>query len=298
MTPERRRLLAESARLARRLAPETCHRDTDSGESCAWYHGFWPVLRLLDYGSSPALHADFYRAGLAPLAAAATPPRLLVSGAADFAMLEVALSAFDGAPAQPRFTAADICETPLALCRWFAAQSGLALETRAVDILTFEDTEGQEAGGFDAVVTHSFLGNFAPEARPALMRQWLKLLKPGGRLLTVNRLRGAEAPATTTFTEEEREGFIARLTADLKHCRDDLDLTAEELTAMAEAYLRNRRSHPVRRQEDLAALFEDAGFVLETFAPLEAPDPGRPRPAGPTMPGGGRYMKVIARRPA
>jgi len=291
LTPERKKLLADCARLALELAPATCHRDAASGQSCAWYHGFWPVLRLLDYGSSPELHADFYRAGLAPLAAAAEPPRILISGAADFAMLEVARSAFAGAKTPPRFTATDICETPLALSRWYAEREGFELATRASDILTFED-----ADGFDAIVTHSFLGNFAAEVRPALMRQWYSLLKPGGRLLTINRLRGAEAPKTTIFTTEESARFVQRLTADLEAQRDHFDAPAEALAAMAETYLRNRRSHPVRTREELAAYFEDAGFTLDGFAELQQPDPGGTRPSGPTLPGGGRYMTVIARR--
>jgi SAM-dependent methyltransferase len=293
VTPERRQLLADCARLALELAPETCHSDDASGESCAWYHGFWPVLRLLDYGSSPELHADFYRAGLAPLAASSAAPRILISGAADFAMLEVARSAFAGAAAQPDFTATDICETPLALSRWFAAREGFELATRASDILTFDDREG-----FDAIVTHSFLGNFAAEQRPALMRQWYRLLKPGGRLLTINRLRGATAAKTTAFTEAEATRFVQRLRADLEAHRDEIDCPPETLAAMAEAYLRNRRSHPVRTREELAGYFEGAGFTLEHFAELGVPDPGGSRPAGPTMPGGGRYMTVIARRPA
>ena len=238
------------------------------------------------------MHADFYRVGLAPLAAAVATPRILISGAADFAMLEVTRSAFAGTAAQPDFTATDIGETPLALSRWFAAREGFELSTRAADILSFEDR-----AGFDAIVTHSFLGNFAAAQRPALMRQWHNLLKPGGRLLTINRLRGAAAARTTAFTDAEAARFVQRLAVDLEAHRDDIDCPPETLTAMAEAYLRNRRSHPVRNREELAGYFESAGFTLEHFAELEAPDPGGSRPAGPTMPGGGRYMTVIARRP-
>src|SRR5690606_40335193 len=111
--PARVQLLAHCAALARELAPRLCG---DGTESCAWYHGFWPYMRLLDYGSSPELHKGFYLEGLAPLAAGGEP-RILISGAADFAMLEVAREAFAGGRARPEFTVIDRCETPLALCR-------------------------------------------------------------------------------------------------------------------------------------------------------------------------------------
>src|SRR3546814_17563041 len=83
--PGRLRLLADCAALARGLAPERCTPDAEGGGSCAWYHGFWTDLRLLDYGSSPALHKTFQLDGLAPLAS--TPAAgLLLSGDSDYDM--------------------------------------------------------------------------------------------------------------------------------------------------------------------------------------------------------------------
>ncbi|MEQ8356867.1 MAG: class I SAM-dependent methyltransferase [Kiloniellaceae bacterium] len=291
MTPDRIKLLAESAALAHRLAPSDCWKDGASGEGCAWYHGFWPYLRLLDYGSSPALHAAFYRDGLAPLAARDAAARVLVSGAADFAMLEVAHGAFGGAAKAPRFTVTDRCATPLALSRWYAEQAGFDIEARAADIFSFSDD-----AGFDAIVTHSFLGNFPPHLRPRLLAGWRGLLRPGGRLLTVNRIRGGAAPAETVFSTAEADAFVARLTGDLERHRQWLKHPVAEIAAMARAYLNEKKSYPVRTREELAALFDDAGFELEVFAELETGDPGASRPAGPTLPGGATYMKIVARR--
>src|SRR3546814_11734054 len=70
-----------------------------------------------------------------------------------------------------------------------------------------------------------------------------------------------------------------------------------EIAALGEAYLSRKRSFPVRTREELAALFEDAGFALECFADLEDANPGDSRPVGPTMPGGATYVKLIARKP-
>lgn len=297
MTPERRKLLADCAALARGLAAEGCWRDA-AGDGCAWYHGFWPYMRLLDYGSSPVLHQAFYIDGLASLAAAATPARVLISGAADFAMLEVAREAFADARAVPRFTVVDRCDTPLALCRWYAERAGFAVETRTSDILRFEDPQG-----FDAIVTHSFLGGFPPALRAELVARWFALLRPGGCLLTINRIRGKQVAAAVPFSAEESAAFIARLTRDLEQHRDLLDAPPAVIAGMAEAYLGAKRSYPVRSKEELAGLFEDAGFQFNDFSELTAADPqeagaGEARPSGPTMPGNATYVKLIARRPA
>lgn len=285
--PARVQLLADCAALARELAPRLCG---DGTESCAWYHGFWPYLRLLDYGSSPELHKAFYLAGLAPLTAL-PQPRILISGAADFAMLEVTRATFTDSASRPRFTVVDRCETPLALCRWYAEREGFAIDTVLADMLAFEDAEG-----FDAIVTHSFLGNFSPEARPRLAARWHALLRPGGRALTINRLRGTQAAASTRFEAQEVDGFQARLLADLERYRDLLNAAPSEIAALAAPYLSEKRSFPVRTREELESLFVDAGFALEVFGDLEAADPGEARPAGPTMPGGATYLKVIARK--
>lgn len=291
MTPGRLAQLADFAELARRLAPERCWRDPASGETCAWYHAFWPYLRLLDYGSSPAIHKDFYIDGLSRLAKRAQPARILVSGAADFAMLEVVLESFDGAPATPLITVVDRCETPLELCRWYASQAQQQIETTATDILDYRD-----AGGFDAIVTHSFLGSFAPNDRPKLLDRWYDLLRPGGIVMTINRLRDQEAGTSVSFSANQSEAFIKRLRGDLSGLVEHLDCSAEQIVAMGETYLRRKRSFPVCQKEELVALFQDAGFQLEQLEALKTGDPGASRPEGPTMPGGASYMKIIAQR--
>src|SRR3546814_2715406 len=53
---------------------------------------------------------------------------------------------------------------------------------------------------FDVVCTHCFLGYFTPEQRPALMAKWFSLLRPGGRVLTVNPIRPTPDHAFVPFT--------------------------------------------------------------------------------------------------
>src|SRR5262245_17285805 len=99
--------LASSAPLAARLAPDLCRRDPATGESCAWYHGFWQYLRLAGMGTSPAGHAAFLREGFAGLAGA--PARVLVAGGADYSMLAHAAAACRAHGAAAEFVMLDWC---------------------------------------------------------------------------------------------------------------------------------------------------------------------------------------------
>lgn len=283
--------LADCANLARRFARENCWRDPETGETCAWYHGFWPYLRLLDYGSSPAIHKAFYLDGLVDYAGKPGPIRILVSGAADFSMLAVVLEALQSAKTPPRISVVDRCETPLMLCGWFAKESGYDVETMAADILDYSDSDG-----FDAIVTHSFLGSFNTEDRSKLARRWFELLRPGGKLLTINRLREQEPAGLVPFSTSQSATFLSRLSADLQQQRELLDCDPAEVIAMGKAYIERKQSVPVSSKSELIDLFVKAGFVMEHCEALEMTDPGKARPEGPTMPGGATYMKVIAAR--
>ena len=142
--------LEEAARLARDEAPSLCRADA-AGGTCAWHHGLWPTLRLLGLVTEPALHGEFLRGALAAVAGKA--PRVLLSGAADHALLAQVLAAF--ASRTLRITVLDICETPLLLNRWYAGRAGVAIETCRSDILDYAAPRA-----FDAICTHAFLGNF------------------------------------------------------------------------------------------------------------------------------------------
>ena len=112
--------LIESAPLAWRLAPQLCRKDPATGENCAWYHGMWQVLRLMELASSAAQRVEFYRDAIQGSCAGTQTPRILISGAADYAMLAVVIAAFDDRGATPAITVIDHCETPLHLSRWYA----------------------------------------------------------------------------------------------------------------------------------------------------------------------------------
>lgn len=280
--------LAESAALAYAQAPALCRRDPATRETCAWHHGLWPTLRLLGMATEPALHGEFLRSALAALAPAGTRPRILLSGAADHALLALALAARGARGAH--LTVLDICETPLMLNRRFAQYAGADSATHRADILDFEVAEP-----FHAICTHAFLGNFDASRRPALVARWRALLAPGGRVVTVNRLRPGRS-GRITFDEQQVNAYRARVLHAAKSGRHALPMSLAELGGAAERYARRQFIYPLQTADELRALFEDGGFSVEhlSVAPLGAP--ARAGISVPTMPGADDYAHLIAVR--
>jgi SAM-dependent methyltransferase len=275
--------LEEAAALARAQAPQLCRRDAGTGHSCAWNHGLWPTLRLLGLVTEPALHGEFLRTALGEVAGDA--PRVLLSGAADHALLAQVLAAFAGRT--PRITVLDICETPLMLNRWYAERAGIAIDTHRSDILNFEVPQA-----FDAVCTHAFFGNFDQARRAALASKWHALLKPGGRAVTVNRLRPGREPRWVAFSVDQVWAYRARVEEAAKARK----LQDPNLARAAEVYAGRQAIFPLGTVEEVRELFGSAGFDIAhlTVAPIAVA--AQQLVNAPTVPGADLYAHLIAVR--
>jgi hypothetical protein len=279
--------LALSAPLAHRLAGQYCRHVDHSGIGCRDYHGVWQYLRLVELVTTPRDHADFYGPILLN-ALGAGRKRMLISGAVDYSMLAVVLAACAAAGVAADITVADVCETPIRLCRWYADRMGAAIATEVTDIL-----EHKPRAPYDLIVTHSFLGAFAPASRAHLVSSWCQWLKPGGEVVTVNRIRPG-APATVIFTAAEIEKFRASVRQAAAAHAGQLDIGPDALDALVQGYLAQRAVYPIASTEELQSLFETAGFEVMSLAlePLAAPG----LPSGPTLRGGAEYAKILAMR--
>ena len=283
--------LEESAPLACNLAPERCHVDPSTGESCAWYHGLWQILRIMRLVESPDYHAAFFRDAFRAIGAGGSPPRLLVSGSADYGMLAQVLSAFRGTGIEPEITVIDRCETPLALNRWYAARFGVAIETSCCDLLDFESGRP-----FDAICTHALFGRFSPGERVALLAKWRSLLRPGGAVVTVSPLRPGNDARMAAFAPDQILAFRAAVEVIAQRAGDSRWPEPDQLARAAETYARRHHVHPVRSLEELRALFEGAGFRLQELSQVPAVSDVRYRINGPTIVGCADYARIVAVR--
>ncbi|MCW5606055.1 MAG: class I SAM-dependent methyltransferase [Burkholderiales bacterium] len=289
--PEVEEPLYLSAPLAWRIAQESCHTDPATGESCAWSHGMWQILRLIGLGSTASHRGIFYRGTIRKFSVGMHAPRVLISGTADYAMLAQVIAAFRGSDVRPAITVLDICETPLHLNRWYADRMMQPIDTVRQDILDYAPHNT-----FDLVCTDSFLGRF-PHARwPALAKQWHALLRPGGIVVTASRLRGEDAPAAIGFPEKRAQALRDAVLRYAEKDRDSLGIDPAALARCAALYAGRHVNHPVRSADEVRALFEGAGFGLDEMTTASPETDQDESIRSPSMPSDARFLKLVARR--
>lgn len=287
---EQEHFLADAAILAWRLAPSLCRGASGVATNCFAAHSVWPSLRLLGILGSIETRASHYQNALRALAARTGVLRVLISGAADHAMLAYVIDACRGAGVRCEITVLDLCETPLALNRWHAARASFPVATTRQDIMTFTPPHR-----FDAICTDSFIGRFPATVWPDLFGKWHALLRPGGSVITVNALRGTDTPDVVTFSEDESRALGKGVLATASAFKNVLAVDPLDLARRAEEYARHHVTYAVRSAEGIRALFEGAGFALDTMR-IDSPAGAAPRDLkGPSIRGGRQYLHIVAR---
>ena len=281
--------LARAARLARRLAPSSCRPVGAGPANCSSYHGLVQYLRLLGIAASPQRHGYFYREALSTLAHTDDYPRVLIAGAADAGMLVHVVSAYEAVGRDPEITVVDRCDTPLEVCRWYAGTRGLAITTVRCDI-----TEFDEGRRFDVVCAESLLTLLQPGMRARAVARWRDLLRPGGRVVNVNRIASDSRQAAADPLAVD--AFVAWVRAEGERRTGLLDVDAAELAKEARSYHGAIPLYPVASREELVGLFRNAGFALESLS-LPALD-GRAAPGqeGSSTYRAAQYARLVAVR--
>lgn len=280
--------LEESAPLAWRLAPRMCRRESASGEDCSFAHGVWQILRLLGLVTSPSYHAEFYDRAFASVQG--KQPRVLISAAADYGMLASVLAAFRAQGREPTVTMLDVCETPLALARWYAERASCLIETSRGDILDYE------GAGFDAVCSDSFLGRFAPAARIRLLERWRGVLRPGGAAITVVRMRPGSSGERIGFSPEQAKSFAATALREAIASKVTLPATPQEIEARAAGYAARHFTYSIGSALEVRDLFERCGFSIDTLFSGSVTEGNRQTSSGPSVRSHADYAKIVAIR--
>jgi len=247
----------EVAALARRLAARYCEHEGD--QSCDWYHGLRPYWRALNLLADPTRHDDFFQSSLRPLASSGAFDRVLICGTADFTMPAMIVEAWAARGRTPRLSILDRCPTPLLLCRWYLRSGGIRHENILSDVRDYQSSQP-----FDLIVSHSFFPQFPPRERPAVIAAWQRLLRAGGKVITVTRIRarGEEEPGYIPLQQTEQSAFIERLRQVLRAGTVSVPVAEEELLNFARHYAASRRNYTVREPERLIDQMEKKGFQV------------------------------------
>lgn len=172
----------EGAAIAFKAAMACCER-TGNRWSCRGYHALWQYLRFTGIQPSISRDADVLLALLDHALVNVAKPKILISGAADYGLLELV---FDWTNKTGKKVAVDVidqCSTPLRANEWYGEKKGMKLGTHLCDIRGFSPPEP-----YDLVTTHSFLAMFALKERQGIFDKWNQLLRPEGWLMTSSRV--------------------------------------------------------------------------------------------------------------
>ncbi len=280
-----------SAPMARRLAHDSCRKDPNSGQSCAWYHGPWQYLRLLGVITTLRTDGEYLVDVFRTLARDGNFRRILISGAADYSMLAHVLWAYRRENASAEISLVDWCETPLHLNRWYAEQFAATVDTFAADIFDYE-----AEAPFDLICTHSFIGRFDAAGRRRLTAKWRELLRPGGKVVTVKRIRPDHEAERVRFTPEQAAGFVERTRRSTRVWREFLDVDPEELVLGARTYTERHGNYTIRSRGEIRDLFESAGFAVEHLESGGPEEQRRDRPSVASEPGKSERIRILATR--
>ena len=258
--------LAECALRAVDVAAKHC----DDRDGCRAHHALWPTMRLLDVLGSPDAPEDIpFWTARADSLRSVDAPRVLISGASDHGFVELIHRLLRAAGVQAKFCLVDRCQTPLQLNRWYMERTGIALELHRSDILAFTTDQP-----FDAIFAHCFIDQLSPQTWPALVDKWRGLLRPGGRIASLSRVRNAGEAAN------ERAAVAAAVDYATMIARRNLELPPNlqipiGMAPEIERHWRRREPSPVRATTDIVPLFENGGFTIDVAEEAYATVAGR-----------------------
>jgi 2-polyprenyl-3-methyl-5-hydroxy-6-metoxy-1,4-benzoquinol methylase len=237
---ELREDLVDLASYAFRLAQENCTQ-------CREYHSIWGYERLAEVkGNTFESERDI----LGPLIRdrLAQEGRVLIAGAADAGLLAFVMQ--EARSRAPRITVADVCATPLAVCRRHAQSHGLQIATVQQDL-----TKDPLATRHDLVFAHNILLHLPPHLWSAFLRNIRLCLDRNGALILVHSMRPQDpAPALPVST-----GYAARALAALAARKIELP----ENEALFRRRLESRvRVYSAAGLAHLEACLTEAGFAV------------------------------------
>ncbi len=249
--------LLQSAPMSDMFADFLCEGSHIDDENCIWYHKAWQYLRILDLVSTPSWHSEFYLGNMIRSVDSNKKQRILISGTADYSTLAYVLEAFRKKTRSLEIVVLDLCQTPLHLCKWYAAKENFEIQTVHENLLNYKPREG-----FDFIVADAFLTRFDDEMKRAIVDKWNDLLNPEGRVVTTIRTLDNRGNGPIKASISEYESFAETAYNLSVIWRDFVQKKPEYIKDLALNYAKRIDSWSLDRPSVLT-LFKEAGFRIE-----------------------------------
>lgn len=247
-----------------------CCESTGNTWSCRGYHALWQYLRFTGIQPSISRDADALLRLLNDALVKVENPKVLISGAADYGLLELV---FDWTQETGKTVSVDVidqCVTPLEANQWYGEKKGINVVAHLCDIREFSPAQS-----YDLVTTHSFLAMFSRAERQGLFEKWSQLLRPKGWLITSSRIyNGATAHEREPPDVREVTSRLERLSKQLlvlgwsKPC-DNAGL----YTLLYELFVQ-RPTNEIVLESELHSMLRASGFEMIRCENHEAAVPG------------------------
>lgn len=227
--------LLQQAADARTLSTQLCKGGLPDSEGCAWYHGAWPILRILDVVSNPYWHYRFFSKHIKNQLPVEERCHALVMGCADVSSAYLLLDECECC-----LDVVDLCATPLSFVDRFASSSGREITTFQADIL-----DHQFEHKYDLIFNDAFLTRFNPNEKIAALSKCRETLKVGGMYLTSIRLGGSALARDGGYTSQSnrRNWFVERSLAKFKEIGGVEGFSSEDIENIARSYMRSMASY-------------------------------------------------------
>jgi len=249
--------LLHSAPMSDMLADFLCEGSQVDQNNCTWYHKAWQYFRILDLVSTPSWHSEFYLKDMVKDIECDKQLNILICGTADYSMLAYVLEAFSKTTNFFQITVLDLCQTPLHLCKWYAATKNIHINIEQCSILEYE-----KENEFDYIVTDAFLTRFDDKTKNLIVKKWYGLLKIGGRIVTTIRIMENKIDKPIKATNEERDNFAETAFNLAVVWRDFVQQKPEYIKKLALEYASNIESFSLDWQSAIS-LFKSNEFKIE-----------------------------------
>jgi Methyltransferase domain len=218
---------------------------------CRDLHALWPYIRLSRSSTGVEDEGSKLERELRKLITGGLR-NVLIAGSADTGLL--ALVARAAAGQAGNIVVLDICETPLELCRRFARQWAMPIETRRQDLREM-DIQQQ----FDLVLVHGTLHFIAADGRLNALTRIRHAMRPRSRLMLL--FNTSEAP-TVELAEKFHTDYADAVLYELKRLQISLPDTRASIRARLLSHSRRRqlREGAFAQSSDAKILLENAGF--------------------------------------